>query len=145
MDLWLVITWAVVTVVLICVELASVQLVAIWFAAGSFAAFIASIFHVTLTPTLIIFVTVSVLLLLLTRPFAKKYLNQKRTATNADSILGKVCIVTAKIDNTLNEGQISVNGLTWTARSSIPDITFEEKEQCTIVAIEGVKAIVKKV
>ena len=63
------------------------------------------------------FVVVSVILLMLTRPLAKKYLNSRTVKTNADSLVGRTCIVTQTIDNLRAEGQVSIMGQVWTARS----------------------------
>lgn len=144
MSLGLVITWAIITIVLICVEIASVQLVAIWFAAGGLAAFIASLFGAELFPTLYIFIIVSIILLLCTRPFVKKYLTPKKVATNADSIIGMICIVSEKVENLSGSGRILVNGLSWAAKSVVDELSFDVDEKAKIVAIEGVKAVIEK-
>lgn len=145
MNITLVIVWAVVTIALVIFELVTVQLVAIWFAAGAFIAFIASLFNAPIQLTIILFILVSIILLLCTRPLAKRLLGGKKTATNADSIIGETCVVTEKIDNIEGTGRIIVNGLNWTARSSDSDVFFEVNSRCKIVSIEGVKVIVTAV
>ena len=63
------------------------------------------------------FIAVSVVLLLFTRPLAVKYLNKDVQKTNVDSILGQKGIVTATIDNLKAEGQVTIQGMEWIARA----------------------------
>lgn len=143
MELWLVITWAVLTVVLVCVEVATVQFVAIWFAAGSFISFISSLFGASMTMTLVLFIVCSTILLLATRPLVKRFLSKKVVATNADSIIGTIGIVTEKIDNDSGEGRVFINGLSWSARGGQGSTVIEPDTKCIVISIEGVKVIVK--
>ena len=83
MEIWQLILWAAMTVILIIVEIATIQLVAVWFAAGSFAAFIAALFAAPLWVQLVVFIVVSILLLLATRPFVRSLLqNRKKVPSN---------------------------------------------------------------
>ncbi len=143
MEIWLVITWAIITVVLTTAELLTTQLVAIWFAAGSLAAFVSALLGASFNFTLIIFVGVSVLLLILTRPIAKKLLKTKAVPTNADAIINETAIVCEKIDNLSDSGRIYINGLNWLAKSFDESVILEEGQKCTIAEIKGVTAIVK--
>ena len=68
-------------------------------------------------------VVVSVILLMLTRPLAKKYLNSRTVKTNADSLVGRTCIVTQTIDNLRAEGQVSIMG-----RSGPPGVCGRTRE-----------------
>lgn len=142
MEIWQVLMWAIVTIILIVAEIGTVQLVAIWFAAGSLIAFISSLFGIDFRIQIILFIIASILLLLATRPLAKKLLKNKKTPTNADSIIGQKAVVTEKIDNIHNMGRVHVNGLSWSARSKNDDQVFDVDQTCKVVKIEGVKAIV---
>ncbi|MEG0894179.1 MAG: NfeD family protein, partial [Oscillospiraceae bacterium] len=106
MEVWLVITWAIIAVVLTTAELLTTQLIAIWFAAGSLAAFVSALLGADFSFTLIIFVVVSVLLLILTRPITKKLIKAKSVPTNADAIINETAIVCEKIDNLSDTGRI---------------------------------------
>jgi len=145
MDYWQLILWAGLAVALLVSEIATVQLVAIWFGGGSLAAFVAALLGVSFTAQIVIFILVSVILLIFTRPFIKKKLNIKKTATNADRIIGQVCIVTEEIDNECQTGRINVDGMGWSARliGDSPSATIEVGQRCEVVGIKGVKAIVK--
>ena len=85
----------------------------------------------------------SVLLLALTRPLAAEYLNKDRIRTNADSLIGKTAVVKQKIDNLNAQGQVSVEGQEWTARS-VEDKVIPENALVEIMEINGVKLMVKE-
>lgn len=144
MVLWHIIFWAILAVVLIGSEIATVQLISVWFAAGSLAAFISSFFGIDFYIQVIIFIAVSILLLLVTRPFVKKFLNSGgHVKTNSDSIVGKECVVKEEISNQIGTGRVFVDGLTWAAKSAVPDQIFKENEVCVVTDIQGVTLIVK--
>ena len=59
----------------------------------------------------IMFLVVSVLLLVFTRPVAMKYFNTQRTRTNVQSLVGQKGIVTGEINNLKGCGQVTLNGM----------------------------------
>ena len=136
--------WLVAVVVLGFLEAITVQLVTIWFALGALAALIASALHAPLWVQIVLFVAVSVLTLVLTRPLVRKHLNGKRVATNADRVLGKVGIVEETICNTKALGTVSVDGTVWSARS-VDGEDIPAGTQIVAQRIEGVKLMVKKI
>lgn len=142
MELWQVLVWAAATVLLIISEIVTVQLVSIWFAAGALCAFIASLLGWPPYIQILIFIVVSVILLIATRPLAKKFNSVKKVSTNADTIIGMKCIVTEDIDNLKNTGRVLVNGLYWAARSCDDKVTYTVEDECIVTDIQGVKAIV---
>ena len=116
--------------------------VTIWFALGALAAMIGAVCKASLPIQIVLFILVSVLALIVTRPLVKKYVNAKVQRTNADSIIGQECVVTEQIDNLAETGAVKVAGKLWTARTA--DSTVIPKETRVVVErIEGVKAIVK--
>ena len=135
--------WLAAMVVLLIIEGAAPGLVSIWFALGAFAAMISAILHAPLWLQLIWFFVVSVVSLVLTRPLAKKYVNSKTHATNADMVIGRECRVTEDIDNVAGTGAVSVGGKIWTARTESDEDKASAGELMTVVRIEGVKLIVK--
>lgn len=62
-----------------------------------------------------------------------------------DSVVGKKCIVTEKIDTFAGCGQVKVNGQSWSARGTFDDDVFEIGETLSIVAVEGVRLICIKI
>ena len=87
---------------------------------------------------------ISIVLLIFTRPIAVKYFNKDRVKTNAESIVGSQAVVTSLIDNLSSTGQVRVNGMEWTARSTDDNVNFSEGNVVTVVAINGVKLIVEQ-
>ena len=138
---YMTIVWLVVFVVLLVVEAATAGLTSIWFAAGALAALLVSFIFKSIWPQVIVFVAVSGILLYFTRPLAKKYLNSRRMATNADRVLGGVYLVTEDIDNLSATGAVSAGGKVWTARSKSGE-KIKTGQTVMAVAIEGVKLIV---
>ena len=134
--------WLVIMVVLLIVEAAIPGLVSIWFAAGALAALIVSFFGGPFWLQIVWFLLVSIVLLILTRPLARKYVNAHTAATNADMVIGKDCIVTEAIDNIRGTGAVSVGGKIWTARMEREEEKAEEGDIVKALRIEGVRLIV---
>lgn len=132
--------WLIAFLGLLLIELLTVNLVSIWFALGSLAAMIGSIFTESLTIQTIIFIGVSVVSLVLTKPIMKKYKLFKTEPTNLDRVIGQSGEVTKTI-TTSEYGEVKVLGAIWTATST------EELGVGTRVVvekIEGVKLIVRR-
>lgn len=136
--------WLILMAGLLIVEIITLGLTSIWFAAGALIALLASLLGAPLYIQIALFAVVSLVLLFFTRPFATKYLNSKTTKTNAEELVGKTAEVTMTIDNIKAEGQVMVNGLEWTARSTQDSVSIEKGALVRIVGISGVKLIVEK-
>ncbi len=136
--------WAALTVVFIVVEAVTVQLLTIWFAVGSVAALVASLLGATTVWQCIIFVIVSLVILVLTRPYVKKMIESRTEPTNADRCIGKEAVVCETIDNRAGKGQVKIAGIVWTARSE-DDSIIETDEIVKVEKIDGVKVIVSKI
>ena len=136
--------WLGILVAAIVLEIATTQIVSIWFAVGALAAFIATLAGVQqLWIQIVIFVVVSAIAVIATRPLVKKIINKKAEPTNADMVIGKTGIVTETIDNLAPTGVVKVNGSVWTARSA-DNTVIEAGEKVIIREISGVKLIVIK-
>ncbi|MGN0545837.1 MAG: NfeD family protein [Acutalibacteraceae bacterium] len=142
MEYAMLIFWIVLLVVLVIVEAATAQLVTIWFAAGAAAALIAERCHAPEWLQWIIFIAVSVIALIATRPLVRKATKNKRQPTNADRCIGQTAVVLEEINNIEGKGQVQVNGIPWTARS-LDGTVFKKDELVTVERIDGVKLIVK--
>ena len=139
-----VIVWLVLLVILVVVEIASMGLTTIWFAAGALIATIAAACNVPLFLQIALFLIVSVLMLVFTRPVAMKYFNVDRTKTNAESLIGQKGIVTGEICNLKGCGQVILNGMEWTARAANEEEVITEGNVVIVKEIQGVKLIVEK-
>jgi membrane protein implicated in regulation of membrane protease activity len=74
--------------------------------------------------------------------FGKK--NAQDREFSPETIVGKKCVVTDRIDTFAGCGQVKVNGQSWSARGTYDDDVFEVGEVLNIVAIEGVRLICVK-
>lgn len=137
--LWL---WIVLIIAFVVIEAVTTQLVTIWFAVGAIGGLIACAFDLSIWIQVLIFVAVSAITLLATRPFVKRFSEAHREPTNADRYIGKQAIVVEPIDNIHSKGSVTIGGLEWTARSASGK-RFDKDEVVTVQAIEGAKLIVK--
>lgn len=135
--------WLGILAACLAVEVATLGLVSIWFAGGALVTFFVAMATETLWIQLVVFFAVSVVLLLVTRPIASKFYNNKRTKTNVDSLMGEYCRVTEAIDNFNGTGTVVLNGLEWTARS-VDDTLIEADSKVKVCGIDGVKVLVEK-
>lgn len=135
--------WVVLLVLFTVIEAVTIQLVSIWFALGALGALIASFCSADIRLQLIIFLGVSIISLIATRPLVKKFTSSRIQSTNADRCIGENAIVVEEINNLLAKGQAKINGNTWTARSSDGSI-IAEGSTVVVEKIEGVKLIVNK-
>ena len=134
--------WLVAMVGLLVIEALVPGLVSIWFAAGALVALLLSLVGGELWLQFTCFLVVSLVLLALTRPLAKKYVNAHTTPTNADRLIGADCVVTEEIDNLRGTGAVSVDGKVWTARLETPDGKAPKGAVVKALRIEGVRLIV---
>ena len=131
-------------VLFVIAEAATVTLVSLWFAVGAVAAMAAALLGASAWVQFGIFALVSTVLLLLLRPLVRRYVTPKLTATNADSVIGTVGLVTVAIDNTAGTGQVKLGGLYWTARSTT-GAPIPLDAQVRVDRISGVKVYVTPV
>lgn len=136
--------WLLLVVILLVIELITVGLTTIWFAAGSAAAFLLSLTGAGIGWQIGVFLAVSIVLLIFTRPWALKYVNRNRDKTNYESVIGKTVKVTQRISNADQTGTAVYDGQEWTARSLEDDRTIEEGKQAVVEKIVGVKLIVRE-
>ena len=113
-----VIFWAVAVVAFVILELVTVGLASIWFALGALCALIAALLGAPLWLQIVWFVIISAATLLLTRPLAKKYINSRTTATNADRVIGSRAVVKERIDELAGTGAVLADGKMWSARTA---------------------------
>ena len=136
--------WLVAFGVLLLIEILTLGLTTICFAAGALAAFLMAVLNTPLMVQIIVFLAVSAILLIFTRPIMTKHLNAKTTKTNAESLVGDKARVLIPVNNLKEEGQVMVNGMEWTARSTKDEVTFKKDEMVRIAGIAGVKLMIEK-
>ena len=137
--------WLGAAAIFVVIEIITMGLTTIWFAGGALVSAVMAALSLPLWSQIIAFALVSVILLVLTRPWALKYLNNRTVKTNVDSLIGQTGLVTEDIDNLNAKGQVKVKGQIWTARSVSDDVQLHKGEKVVIESISGVKVIVKPI
>lgn len=135
--------WLFIFAVLLVIEIVTLGLTTVWFAVGSIAAFLAAYVGFGVLVQVIVFLVVSIVLLILTRPIAVKFFNQERECTNAESLIGQKAVVTEEINTVHSVGKVEVNGMEWSAKADESNI-IEKDTIVLIKGIQGVKLIVEK-
>lgn len=135
--------WLVLFVILLIIEILTMGLTTIWFAGGALIAFVAGVLGFGTIVQIIVFVVVSVILLIVTRPIAVKYFNKERQKTNAESLIGQQALVLEDIDTLQSKGRVEINGQEWSAKTDEPDGRIEKNTVVVIDGIQGVKLIVR--
>ncbi|MCR4953875.1 MAG: NfeD family protein [Treponema sp.] len=135
--------WVAVTIICVVIESLTLSLTTIWFGISGFVMVFLAFTPLPFYAQLIIFVVLSLVLLIFTRPIVKKKLNQKKIATNYERVIGQIAVVTKKI-TALEKGSVKINGMEWTAAVK-EDIVLEEGSKCIIEEIAGVTAYVQKI
>ena len=135
--------WFVLFIGLLVFEVVTFGLYTVWFAIGALAATGVSMGGGPIWLQFVVFFVLSLLLLLSVRPFATKYFNVSRTKTNVETMIGKMVMVTKEIDNWKSQGEVTCEGMPWSARSTDGTV-ISEGSQAQIEAVEGVKLLVKK-
>lgn len=121
-------------------EAATVALVSLWFMAGSLAALIAALCGAGLPVQVGVFPVVSACFWPASG-LGAPVCDAAGRRHQADSVIGKVAVVTEAVDNIAAQGAVKVGGVVWTARSST-ERPIPAGTQVRVDRIEGVKLFV---
>ena len=136
----MIIVWIIVFLIGVIVESQTPQLVSIWFGIAAAIALVCAIADFSIYIQLIVFSTISVVLVVATRPLAKKLTNNTEVKTNADKLIGKIGTILITIEPD-NKGIVKVDFQEWTAISFNGKL-IEENTKVVIKGIDGNKLIV---
>lgn len=132
------IVWIALIIIFAAVEIVTVGLTSIWFAGGALAALLCYALGLSELWQFIIFVAVSLVLLLFTRPWALKYLKPYLIKTNYEQVIDENVCLTENIDNIKGTGTAVYKGQEWTARAYDDNKTFEAGSIVKVKEIRGV-------
>ena len=127
--------WLLICILCIFLEAVTSSLTTVWFACGSFVMIFLSFIDFPPGWQIFIFILISFLLLIFTRPLVVKKLNVRKTATNSDRLIGRKCLVTQRITE-LQKGAVKIDGVEWSA-----EFSGEEKEEIP----EGSEVIIEEI
>ena len=136
--------WIGLFIILLIIEVFTVGLTTIWFAIGALAAAGVNTLGANLIIQVIVFLAVSIVLMIFTRPWAAKHLNKNRLRTNYESKIGEIIKITERVDNLRQTGRSIVDGQEWTVRSQDNNVILEKDELAKVISVSGVKLIVEK-
>ena len=139
----MVFVWLVIAVVLGIFEAATVALVSIWFAIGAVEAMVPAYFNAPFWVQILVFILVSALCFVFTRPFFKKIIRVNKQPTNVDRLVGQEGVATDDIENIECRGKVFISGLTWSARSETGEL-IPQGAVVTVKKIEGATLVVKR-
>lgn len=132
--------WLVMTITMSILEFILPGLTTVWFALGAVVMIPFSMLPIPFLVQFFIFLVISTVLLIFTRPFVMKKLKANQEKTNVDALIGKAALVTKSISK-YEKGEVKIGGIIWTARTQ-DDSSLEEGKECFVVRIEGATAVV---
>ena len=135
--------WSTLLGIFLIIESITLGLTTIWFAGGALIAFLVAILGGAVWLQVVIFLAVSMLLLIFTRPIAIKYMNKNVQKTNVNSLKGEMAVVIQTIDNLKGTGQVVIRGMEWATKAK-EDKIIEKGTTVSVIAIEGVKLVVQE-
>ena len=135
------IIWVAAIIVFVVIEIFTQGLTSIWFAGGALGGCIAAFVGAGPLVQVIVFIIVSILLIIATRPF-KKRMDEKIQKTNVETVIGKVAIVEEEIAPQ-QTGRVRLEGKIWTARCTGNESIFAG-ERVIVQDIQGVTLTVER-
>lgn len=137
--------WVIAAIIFAIIEIYTPSFFIIWFSVGSLFAALTSVFTNNIPIQLAVFLVVSVILVLSTKKITDKFITKKNSyKTNSDAYIGKVGIVTEKINSIEAKGRVKIQGESWKAATSNEE-TIEKGEKVKVEKIDGVTLYVTKI
>lgn len=137
------VVWLLLLIVLVVIELLTMGLTCVWFAIGSVGGLILSLLDRPVWMQILVFVVLSVVTIVFTRPLAVRFFNKDRVRTNTESLIGRDAIVVSEIDNLHGIGQVTVGGQEWSAKTEKNSEKLPVGAVAEIIGISGVRLIVR--
>lgn len=135
--------WFILMVVFVVLEVGTYQLVSVWFALGAIASLLVSLFHTSPIVQFVVFVVVSGVALVASRPLCKKLQSAPKEKTNADRVIGQTAKVISPVAFHV-KGRVELEGLTWAAEAQQEGDSFSPGDYVVVKRIEGVTVYVEK-
>lgn len=127
--------WILAAGLLAIIEAFTLGLTTIWFAGGAVCASAAAMFGAPVIVQIAVFLAISVLLLVITRPIVKRRLNDRTEKTNVEAIIGQEGIAEEDISQYVN-GQVRADGKIWSATCETGEI-----KKGKVVIIKSIKGV----
>lgn len=126
--------WLVIAGVTLVAELFSPTFLFICFTGGALLAALSTVWIDSVTLQAVIFAVISVILIPLTRPIARRMSQKGAAKTNVDALVGRTAYVLEEIDPARNTGRVRIGSEEWRA---ISDTVIAVESQVTVTRVEG--------
>lgn len=128
--------WIGVLVVCCLIEAFTFGLTTIWAALASIPLIFIAKTELPFKWQILIFVILTAVLIIFTRPFAVKKLKIGKNKTNAESLIGSDVLITKTVTEFQKGEAKAKNGVIWTAKSE-NNAKIEKGTVCSVISIEG--------
>lgn len=142
-DINLLWTWIIIFILAVIIEALTVSFASLMVGLGAVVAFIFGLLGFSTMAQIFAFIISSIILLLILKPFSNKFIVKEVEKTNIDAVIGEKGIVTKRISNKEQVGEVKLKGLYYTARSIDDEIIIEEGTEVVANRIEGVRLFVE--
>jgi len=142
MGMW--ILWLIVAGFFFILEIVTTGFLVCWLGVGALISMVLSFFIDNVVIQVTVFAISSIVLIVLTKPLAKKFIEKETIPTNKDSLIGKEGIVVQTIDTVKAEGQVKLMGEVWSARAFDESQIIEKDTKVIVKEITGVKLVVEE-
>jgi len=133
--------WLVVAGITLVLELVTPAFLFICFTGGALVAALSTIWIDHVTYQAVVFALVSVVLIPLTRPLARKMSRKDAAKTNVDALVGRTAYVLQDIDPARNTGKVRIGSEEWRA---IADVPIPAEAKVTVTQVEGTTVTVTR-
>jgi membrane protein implicated in regulation of membrane protease activity len=134
--------WAVTAVVFFTLELTTASFFFLWIGAGAVLTAILSIFVETAWIQYATFAVSSIILVSISRPWARRLSGTTQRSANVDALAGQTAIVTKVGENNPAQGYVKVGGEFWKAESENQE-PLKMNEKVSVVAVRSNVLVVK--
>lgn len=135
--------WLIISGIFFVAEIITTGFLVFWFGVGAIFAMLVSLFCQSLFIQALVFIVVSVILMIFTRPLVNKIISIRDTMpTNIYNIINKEAYVMEDITNNDYTGKVKINGELW---SAISDNPLKTGTKVKIIEVDGVKLKVEPV
>ena len=138
--------WLIAAIVLVIVEIMTSGFGVICFAIGAlFAALVSGLVEDSLSWQIVVFAVVSLLTFIFLRPVVIRFLDKKSkdVKTNAEAIIGRIGVVSERIDAEQHTGRVAIDGDDWKAVSEDGSV-IEKGASVEIVKLDSIIVTVRK-
>jgi len=134
--------WMAAAVIFLIIEITTPSLVFACFVIGCIGSAVTSTITDSYLIQAAVFAGISIVLIPLTRPLARKITKPSPQPTNVDAMVGRPGLVVKKIDPSLDIGQVRVDGQVWQA---VADEALDEGVKIKVDKIIGARVYVSKI